>query len=240
MQMKEIVFENIEALSRGALEALLKILAESVSARGRFVIGMGGGRTPAEMYRLWAQPEVAQTVPWDHVYMFWGDERYVPQNDALSNYRMAHETLISKVPIPAANIHPVPTARAPQEECAEEYEAELRKFFGKDPPALDLNLLGLGTEGHTLSLFPGSPALEERKKWVVAVEVPAKPPKRITITLAVANQSRNTFFLVAGPDKKEIVAALRKDPGGIRSSYPAARVAPPAGVRWFFDRAAVS
>src|SRR5579871_2039114 len=109
MKMNETIFENIEELSRGAMESLLKILGESVRDRGRFVIGMGGGHTPAEMYRLWAQPEVASTVPWDRVHMFWGDERYVPADDPLSNYRMARETLISKVPIPGANIHPVPT-----------------------------------------------------------------------------------------------------------------------------------
>jgi 6-phosphogluconolactonase len=238
MKMNKTVFENLAALSRGALDALLKILADAVRDRGRFVIGMGGGHTPAEMYRLWAQPEVAKAVPWDRVYMFWGDDRYVPADDPLSNYRMARETLISKVPIPAANVHPVPTSVTPQEECAEQYEADMRNFFGNDPPALDLNLLGLGTEGHALSLFPASPALEEKKRWVVGVEVSAKPPKRITITLPVANQARNTFFLVAGPDKREIVAMLRKDPGGSTSQYPAARIAPPAGVRWFFDRAA--
>jgi 6-phosphogluconolactonase len=240
MEMNERVFENVDALSQGVLDELLRILKDSIEKRGRFVIGMGGGRTPAKMYELWSQPKIASAVPWSQVHMFWGDERYVPANDPQSNYRMARETLISSVPIPAANVHPVPTEVAPQEACAEAYEAALKKFFGSEPPALDLNLLGLGGEGHTLSLFPGAPALEEKKKWVVAVEVAAKPPRRVTLTLPVANQARNTFFLVAGPDKRDIVAALRKDPGGPASQYPAARIQPPGGLKWFFDRAATS
>jgi 6-phosphogluconolactonase len=159
---------------------------------------------------------------------------------------MTRETLISHVPIPAANVHPVPTTLHPPEKAADAYEAELREFFGNlnasgstsGAPVFDLQLLGLGTEGHTLSLFPGSPVLEEKQRWVAAVEVAAKPPRRVTLTPVVANQARHTFFLVAGKDKREIVAALKNEPDAQTSSYPAARIRPTGGVRWFFDRAA--
>jgi 6-phosphogluconolactonase len=232
------VFADIDTLSQSALAALLAIVRESVVERGRCVLAMGGGSTPAKMYRIWADPKTVAETPWNRLHLFWGDERYVPPDDPLSNYRMARETLLSHVPIPAENVHPVPTTVHPPEKAAAEYEAELRKFFGASAPVFDLNLLGLGTEGHTLSLFPGSPVLEEKQRWVAAVEVPAKPPQRITLTPVVANQARNTFFLVAGKDKREIVDALRAEPDGQPSQYPAARIRPADGVRWFFDQAA--
>ncbi len=148
-------------------------------------------------------------TPWERVHLFWGDERYVPHDDPASNYRMARESLIAHVPIPAENVHPMPTDLPQPEKAAEAYEAELRRFFGTGAPGFDLQLLGLGVEGHTASLFPGSPALEEKERWVAAVVAPAKPPQRLTLTLPVLNQGRNTLFLVTGADKRPIVAALR-------------------------------
>jgi len=237
MKMDAAVFPDIDALNRAALASLLDILHEAVRLRGRFAIALAGGNTPAKLYRLWAGPEAAAVTPWDRVHLFWGDERYVPADDSLSNYRMARETLISQVHIPAANVHAVPTELFPAEKAAEAYELELRKFF-QDAPIFDLQLLGLGPEGHTLSLFPGSRVLEERQRWVAAVEVAAKPPRRITMTPVVANQARHTFFLVAGKDKREIVAALRAEPETKQSQYPAARIQPAGGVQWFLDQAA--
>ncbi len=239
MKMDASVFPDIEALSRAAFAELTQIMRDAVRERRRFAISLAGGNTPAKLYRLWADPQTAAQTPWERIHLFWGDERYVPPDDPLSNYRMTRETLISQVPIPAANVHPVPTTLHPPEKAAEAYEAELRKFFGGSAPAFDLQLLGLGPEGHTLSLFPGSPALEEKQRWVAAVEVAAKPPQRVTMTLVVANQARHTFFLVAGKDKREIVAALKNEPDGQTSQYPAAQIRPAGGVRWFFDQAAI-
>lgn len=230
------VFPDLDALSRGALDELLRIMQDAVKQRGRFSIALSGGRTPARLYTLWAK-EGAGT-PWDRVHLFWGDERYVPHDDPLSNYRMTRETLIDHVPIPATNVHPVPTGLPDPAKAAEAYESQLRAFFGSAPPALDLQLLGLGGEGHTASLFPGSPALEEKQRWVVAVEVEAKPPRRLTMTPVVLNQGRNTFFLVAGADKREILAALRSEPDAGLSKYPAGRIRPPGGTLWFLDQAA--
>jgi len=124
------------------------------------------------------------------------------------------------------------------EKAAEAYEADLRGFFGGNAPAFDLQLLGLGVEGHTASLFPGSPALEEKQRWVLPVEAPAKPPIRLTLTPVVLNEARNAFFLVAGTDKREILAALRNEPESKASQYPAARIRPVGRTLWLLDQAA--
>ncbi len=156
------IFPDIAALSQGAIEEILRILNDAVEKRGRFSIALSGGHTPAKLYALWAEKYKTQT-PWDRVHLFFGDERFVPEDDLLSNYRMARETLIAHVPIPKENVHPMPTNFPSPEKAAEAYEVELRKFFGEGAaPAFDVQLLGLGVEGHTASLFPGSPALDEQ------------------------------------------------------------------------------
>jgi 6-phosphogluconolactonase len=237
MKLDTRVYPDLDALSHAAMEEVLRVVAESVAACGRFAIALAGGHTPGQMYSLWASKYSAQT-PWDKVHLFWGDERFVPQDDPLSNYRMARETLISHVPIPAANVHPVPTNFAKPQQAAEAYEAELRKFFGSAPPAFDVQLLGIGGEGHTASLFPGSPVLEENQHWVAAVRAPADPPDRLTLTPVVLNCGRHTFFLVAGENKRKILAAIRSEPDSEPSEYPAARIRPPGPVLWFLDQAA--
>lgn len=239
MKIDARVFPDLHALSRAALEELMRIAQDSVKQRGRFAVALSGGRTPAELYALWtrAEEQGAQTL-WDRVHLFWSDERYVPHDDPLSNYRMARETLIAHVPIPAANVHAMPTELPQPEKCAEAYELDLRKFFGSEPPAFDLQLLGLGREGHTASLFPDSPALEEKQRWVMAVEAPATPSQRLTLTPVVLNRGRNTFFLVSGADKREILSALGSESASEPSRYPAGRIRPAGRVLWFVDEAA--
>lgn len=239
MRMDTRIFQDGDALSRAALEELQRIVSDAVKERGRFAIALAGGHTPAKLYQMWAQTgKGAMRTPWERVHLFWGDERYVQRDDPASNYRMARESLIAHVPIPKENVHAMPTDAPQPEKAAEAYEAELRRFFGAAPPAFDLQLLGLGVEGHTASLFPGSPALEEKERWVTAVEAPAKPPQRLTLTLPVLNQGRNTFFLVVGEDKRKIIAALRGDASSGPSPYPAARIQPRGPVVWFLDKAA--
>lgn len=239
MKMDTRVFPDLDALSRAALEELLRIMQEAVRERGRFAIALAGGRTPASLYALWADAKNhGAPTPWDRVHLFWSDERYVGHDDPRSNYGIAWKALVARAPIPQANVHPMPTGAAQPTEAAQAYEAELRKFFGAAPPAFDLQLLGLGIEGHTASLFPGSPALEEQRRWVAAVEAPAEPPQRLTLTPVVLNQGRNTFFLVAGREKREIVAALRRESESQPSPYPAARIRPAGRVLWFLDEAA--
>ena len=235
--MEERVFSNTDVMNRAIFDHMMRILRESVEHRGRFAIALSGGRTPARLYSLWGQSHAAKSgqTPWDKVHLFWGDERYVPKDDPLSNYRMTRETLIDDVPIPAANVHAMRTELPTPEEAAKAYEEELRKFFGDGPPAFDLQLLGLGIEGHTASIFPASPALTETNRWVMAVEAPANPPHRITVTMPVLDASRNTFFLVTGADKREIIKAIREEPDPATSKYPAARVQPANAPIWYMD-----
>jgi 6-phosphogluconolactonase len=239
MKLDARVLPDLVSLSRAVLEETFPIIQEAVSKRGRFAIALSGGHTPGKMYSLWAQTEQYRNkTPWDRVHLFWSDERCVPADDPRSNYRMARETLISQVPIPAENVHPMPTNLSSPEECARAYETELLKFFGSEPPAFDVQLLGIGDEGHTASLFPGSPALGEKVRWVAAVRVAAAPPQRITLTPVVLNQGRNTFFLVAGEGKSAILSAIRDEPASQPSQYPAARIHPAREPVWFLDQAA--
>jgi|HubBroStandDraft_2_1064218.scaffolds.fasta_scaffold02214_6 6-phosphogluconolactonase len=240
MKLDTRILPDIDALSRAALEESLSNLQNAIKQRGRGAIALSGGHTPEKMYSLWAATEKYRSeTDWNRVHLFWGDERYVPQDDPLSNYRMTRLSLLEHVPIPAANVHAVPTNLATPELAAEAYDQELRKFFGSSAPAFDVTLLGLGPEGHTASLFPDSPALEEKTRWVVPVHVAATPPNRLTFTLPVLNSSRNTYFLVAGEGKRPILAALRAEPDSRPSAYPAGRIRPTDGrVLWFLDQAA--
>ncbi len=241
MKMDTRVFPDLDALSRAALADLLRIAQEAVEQRGRFAIALSGGHTPTKLYALWAEAGIQRRqMPWDRVHLFWGDERCVPWDDPLSNYRMARETLIEHVPIPTSNVHPIAADSSQPEKSAEAYESDLRQFFGSAPPAFDLQLLGLGVEGHTASLFPGSPVLEEKRHWVAAVEVAAKPPRRLTLTPVVLNNGRNTLFLVSGSDKREILAALRKESDSKPSQYPAGRIRPAGNVLWLLDSSAAN
>lgn len=237
MSMPIKVFPDIQALNSAVLEEINRQIAAAVSQRGRFAIALSGGHTPEQLYSLWANRDQSST-PWDRIHLFWGDERYVPADDPLSNFRMTREALISRVPIPAANVHRLRTDLPTPEETAADYDATLRTFFAAGAPQFDVQLMGLGEEGHTASLFPGSPALGEKKRWVMPVVAPANPPRRLTFTPVVLNQGRNTFFLVAGAGKREIIQKLRSEPEGKPSAYPARQLSPTGTVTWYLDQAA--
>src|SRR5262245_30459394 len=186
----------------------------------------------------WAS-QFADGIPWRDVHVFWGDERFVPLADSRSNYRLAKEALLDRVPCPAANIHAMPTSMATPEIAAEAYEADIRRHFRGDPPRFDLLLLGLGAEGHTASLFPQSPALDEAARWVLPVTVPADPPSRLTLTLPALNASAHTYFLVAGSDKAAAFDHLLSGTTDVRT-YPAAGIQPAGDVVWWVDREAAA
>lgn len=241
MRMDTRIFPDLETLSVAAMDEMMRIISETVSLRGRFTIALSGGHTPIRMFQLWACKPYLNATPWDKVYLFWGDERYVPHDDERSNFRLARDTFISHVPIPARNVRPMPTVSAPPDKSAETYEKELREFFGPEPPQIDLQLQGVGAEGHTASLFPDSPALSEKQRWVLPVIPPPEvnpAVDRITMTPVVLNRGRNTFFLVSGEDKRSIIAGLRAETSPQTSRFPAARIQPPGPVIWFLDRAA--
>ncbi|HLH25401.1 MAG TPA: 6-phosphogluconolactonase [Chloroflexota bacterium] len=232
-----IVAADAEALSRQAAPYIAQTLA-AAAARGTCAVALSGGSTPRRTHELLAAPPLCDTVPWDRLHVFWGDERCVPPDDPDSNYYMAYETLLSRVPIPARNVHRVPTEAGPPVAVAAHYERELRGHFGlevEDLPIFDLILLGMGPDGHTASLFPGGAAVDETRRLVVPSEIDYMPHPRVTFTLPVLNAARAVAFLVAGRDKAPALArALAGDPG-----VPAGRVQPTAGeLRWYVDRAA--
>jgi 6-phosphogluconolactonase len=226
-------------LFQAAAEEVIRSATDAVAQRGRFTIALSGGSTPRNLYTLIAA-NASATLPWDQMFFFWGDERHVPQDSPDSNYRMAQEALLSKVPVPPANIFPVP---AENPEAAEIYEQTLRKFFAVAPgefPRFDLILLGMGPDGHTASLFPETPALQEKSRLVVANWVEKLGSSRITFTLPLLNAARRVAFLVSGTDK---AAALHEvlEGSAPAEKYPSRLVQPSEGkVIWFVDRAAAS
>ena len=215
---------------------------EAVSAQGRFALALSGGSTPKNLFNLLAT-NARSSLPWDRTFFFWGDERHVPPTDPESNYRMADEAMLSKVPVAAANVFRVPAENPDAAAAADAYEQSLRKFFALHPgqfPAFDLLLLGMGPDGHTASLFPGTAALHEKSKLVVANWVEKLNAHRITLTLPVLNAARCVAFLVSGVDKAEALKSVLEGnaPG---EQYPSKLVRPASGkLIWFLDRAAAS
>ena len=240
MKPEVLVFDDLEALSLSAAERLGGVAREAVRGRGRFSLALSGGHTPRRLYALLAEGG-AGDLPWDRIHLFWGDERFVPQSDPASNFRMVREALLERIPVPPGNLHPVPVGLGSPVEAAAAYERELRAFFASEgEPAFDLALLGLGDEGHTASLFPGSPALAERHAWVAAAEAAPGiiPRSRITLTLRGLSAARAIWFLVAGAEKAPVVRILVDGSEAEVAGLPAGRIGGAGPVTWFLDRAA--
>lgn len=212
-----------------AVDAILNIAKNSVRVRGRFTMALSGGNTPEPLYRAL----VREDMPWKETHLFWGDERVVPPGHPQSNYVMADEAMISHLSIPPSNVHQVPLDKGGPNHVARFYEEQLRAFFG-GLPQFDLILLGMGSDGHTASLFPGDASLAERERWVVAVDgTRADPPvPRITFTLPVINNARNVIFLISGEEKKRIADEIMQHPGAASKKYPAAMVQPHDKLLW--------
>lgn len=198
------VFTDLQALSRGAAWLFAEEAARAIESRGRFSVLLAGGETPRRAYEILARPPLNNVVPWERVHIFWGDERYVPPDDPRSNARMARQALLNHVPVPAANIHPIPYRCSPRE-SAVEYDNILRAFFSAGPPRFDLVFLGLGENGHTASLFPGTSAVMERERWVTEVYVAEQGLYRITLTVPLFNHAALVAFIVAGGGKAAIL-----------------------------------
>jgi 6-phosphogluconolactonase len=226
--------EAVADLEELAHRAARQIADLAASSRGRFAICLSGGSTPRRLYQLLADAPYREAMPWDRVHWFWGDERFVPWDHPDSNYRMAREAMLGHVPAPLQNIHAIATTGDPAE-AARAYERVLKSYYGAetlDParPLFDVELLGLGPDGHTASLFPGTDVLEERQRWVAEV-VGAKPEARITLTYPPLESSRHTSFLVAGEDKREALARVLA--GDLE--LPAARLRPFGELVWYVD-----
>ncbi len=235
--------DNLETLAQRAAnrfyEAVERALADP--QRGRFLVALSGGSTPRALHQALVQ-HYHDLIPWERVQVFWGDERCVPPDDQESNYRMARETLLELVPLPAENIHRMPGERPDYDAAAADYEAEIRQVFGLPPDVLlrfDLILLGMGPDGHTASLFPGTAALHESSRLVVANQGSKPPPQRLTFTYPLLNSARQVMFLVAGADKAEALRDVLSGQTTIEER-PAVGVRPAEGeVIWMVDRAAM-
>jgi 6-phosphogluconolactonase len=225
-----------------AAEEVARAANEAVAERSRFTIALSGGSTPRSLFTLLATSARA-SLPWERMFFFWGDERHVPPDDPGSNYRMANEAMLSKVPVPAGNVFRIPAENPDAAAAAASYEQTLRKFFALEAgqvPRFDLILLGMGPDGHTASLFPATAALRETSRLVVANWVEKLKTSRITLTLPVLNAAHCVAFLVSGTDKAAALhVVLETDAPG--EQYPSKLVQPSDGkLIWFVDRAAAS
>jgi 6-phosphogluconolactonase len=229
-------------LFQAAAEEVIRAATSAIKQGGRFTIALSGGSTPKNLYTLIAA-NASTSLPWDQMFFFWGDERHVPPDDGDSNYRMAKESLLSKVAIPPANIFRIPAENPDASAAADAYEQTLRKFFAVAPgefPRFDLILLGIGPDGHTASLFPETAALQETSRLVVANWVEKLKTSRITLTLPVLNAARCVAFLVSGTDKAAVLHEVLEGDAPAEK-YPSKLVQPSEGkLIWFVDRAAAS
>ncbi len=244
MQQDLTVLDTAEDLARSAAETVVRLARESVERRGRFVIALSGGSTPERLYRMLAgEPKFRDAVPWSGVHVCWGDERHVPPAHRDSNYRMAREALLDHVPIPAAQIHRIASECADPESAASAYEVTLRGVFDLgegERPSFDLLLLGMGADGHTASLFPGSPALRERTRLVVAPWVETLDAFRITLSMPVLTSAACTLVLVAGQEKAAALRDVFEGPH-LPERLPIQGLRDARGiVMWLADRAAAS
>jgi 6-phosphogluconolactonase len=221
-----------------ALKVASWILDLADKTTEKFAICLAGGSTPKLLYQTMARSPFLDQMPWGRLHWFWGDERFVPKDDDLSNFRMVNEAMLSKCPIPAENIHRIKTELDDPDETATEYEQQLKTYYQSDKldpanPLFDLTLLGLGLDGHTASLFPKDSALKERSKWVRSV-IGVKAEPRITLTYPVLDCSKAVAFLVTGSEKRDI---FQKVHGG-DSNFPAGQIKPVGSLYWFLDQAA--
>ncbi len=222
-----IICSDAETLAQRVVEDFLSAAREAIAAYGDAHVVLAGGSTPRRTYQKLAQ--VAQNFPWERVHLYWTDERAVPPDHVRSNYRMVKEALLDAVPLPPANVHRIPTEHPPQE-AARAYDALLARL----PRPFDWVLLGVGTDGHTASLFPGTSALRETKRRAVAVYVPSLGEWRITLTYPVLNQALRVRFLVSGEEKASMLRTLLFGPYD-PERFPAQNVRPSTPVVWFLD-----
>ena len=235
MELK--IFASPELLARAAAEFFVARSKECVDESGMFTVALSGGSTPKRLYQLLADQNepFRDRIAWPKIHCFWSDERHVPPDHPDSNYRMTHEALLAHVPVPPSNIHRIPTENPSANEAATAYEQTLIDVTSNRLPQLDLILLGLGSDGHTASLFPGTDALNETTHLVAAPWIEKLQAYRITMTLPLLNNAASVVFLVSGKDKVEIVKEVLEG----EDKYPAQAVKPTHGqLVWMLDQAA--
>lgn len=237
LRRRIVVTPDAEGLAHRAAQTFVGRARDAATA-GQFTVALSGGSTPSALFDMLTRPQYRDEAPWDRTQVFFSDERFVPPDSPESNYRMAHETLLSRVPIPDRFVHRVPTVDITPEESAALYEEGVRRVDQVGPaetPSLDLILLGLGPDGHCASLFPDTEALTVQDHLVAANFVPALNSWRVTFTYPLINAARCVMFLVQGAEKAEILARVLSG-----DDLPAARVRPQGELIWIVDEAAAS
>ncbi len=231
------VYKDLEGISQAAAEIFASTAEQAIANGGRFSVALSGGNTPRRLYEILSTPPFRDRVTWRAVDIFWGDERCVPMDDLRSNFRMAREILLDRVPLPKENIHAM-RGDLPPSEAAMQYETELRNYFSDQPPAIDLVFLGLGDNAHTASLFPHTPVLNEKERWVADVYILEQDMHRITLTAPFINQADQVVFLVSGADKAHALQNVLE--GAYQPHNYPAQLIHPNGTHpiWLVDKAA--
>jgi 6-phosphogluconolactonase len=231
-------YKDAESLSVDAAKWIANRITTTLKTKDRFTIALSGGSTPKRLHELLAQAPYKETLDWSSLHIFWGDERAVPFEDSRNNAKMAYDTLLDFVPVPASQIHVMRTDIAPEQSAAE-YEKILHDYFDRTPYSFDLVLLGMGDDGHTLSLFPGMPIVHEEKAWAKSFWLQAQDMSRITLTKTIVNKSACVAFLTAGTAKAH---ALKEVLHGAYNPdlYPSQEIKPAGELHWFVDEAAAA
>lgn len=233
------VFPTADELAAAAAELWIELAKQAAQQNRDFHVALSGGSTPKRLFQLMARDSYANRMPWEKVHVYFGDERFVPHDHPDSNFLMATENLLALVPIPSDNIHSINTAVTNAEQAARDYETQLKQYLPNinKQHQFDLVFLGLGADGHTASLFPGTKALEQKTRLVDAVYVSKLDSWRITLTYPVINHAGHCVFLVEGSAKADIVAEILGDKN---NSYPAAKVNPEGQLHWMLDQQAAA
>ncbi len=236
------VASDLEELSQLAAEEFVRLAQKAMGERGRFSVVLSGGKTPRTLYEILARAPLRDRVEWQCVDFFWGDERAVASEDEESNFRMANETLITKVAVNPERVHRMPADEPDLDSAAKNYQNAIARVFNVDPagepPSMDLVLLGLGPDGHTASLFPYTKAIDETERWVVPNYVPRLRANRMTMTARIINRAAEVMFLVAGEGKAVALAQVLEGPYDPKR-LPAQKIRPETGrLLWLIDRKA--
>lgn len=232
----QLIWKDTEALSFAAAHYFVKLCNENIAKKGLFTVALSGGSTPNRLYEILSLTTFSRNINWKKTLLFWGDERFVPHTHGQSNYKMTKEALLDRVKIPGKNIFPIPTQGQPQI-CAQQYEATIKNALGRSH-SFDLTLLGMGDDGHTASLFPGTGILQEHKKLIKEVWLKDKQTWRISFTYPLINKSKEIMYLIAGDNKAPVIKKIFSG-RALKTSYPIQNVKPAKGTAvWMLDEAA--
>lgn len=232
------IYKDSETLSSATAKFIADHIAATLKTQSRYTIALSGGSTPVRLHQLLAHSPYKEQIDWSRLHIFWGDERAVPFNDDRNNAKMAYETLLNFVPVPADQIHVMRTDIDPTASAAE-YEKILHQYFDNTASSFDLVLLGMGDDGHTLSLFPGMPVIHEEKLWATAFWLQAQDMYRITLTRTIVNRSACVVFLTSGAKKAHALKEVLKGASN-PDLYPSQVIKPMGELHWFVDEAAAA